>query len=82
MQLNYFTYQGKKYPYKCLQINDNQHYYIIVSIVELEIDLVDDQGVPYNKEAEHLDNMIAYYVETVDELINNDDSILINKIYS
>lgn len=82
MQLNYFTYKERNYPYRCVLLREEHSYYIIVSVAELEKELVDEQGIPYNKEAEYIDNKIAYYVENVDELMKDDDSTLINKIYS
>lgn len=79
----YISYNENKFPYKSINLQDNDYQpsYILVSIKPLEDILVDENGVAYNKEAEHLDNMISYYLESAEDFKRSRDSIL-NEIYS
>lgn len=79
----YILYNEKKFPYKTINLQDNncQPSYILVSIKSLEDILVDENGIAYNKEAECLDNMISYYLESAEDFKRSRNSIL-NEIYS
>lgn len=71
------SYNGLKYPYRTIIVHDDSHpYYIIVSIKELENKLIDENGIAFNTEAENIDNKIAYYLSSIEDLKRSDDSIL------
>lgn len=76
------NWEGKSFPYRICNVNDTEYpYSIIISVIELEHLLIERNGVPKSKDAEWIDDRIAYYVEKEEDLYKNDSS-LIKVIYS
>ena len=76
MQINW---RGKQYPFREIDMEDDQ-YYVLVSVVDLERVLLGANDMPVDKSAEWVDNKIAYYFESEEEL-NQSDKVLLNIIY-
>ena len=76
MQINW---QGKQYPFREIDLEDEQRY-VLVSVMDLERVLLDANDIPIDKRAEWVDNKIAYYFESEEEL-NQSDKVLLNIIY-
>ena len=74
------NWDGCQYPFREL-IYSNAPYYTFVSVKELECKLLDKNGIAVNVFAEWIDNQIAYYVDSVEQLnLSNID--LYNLIYT
>lgn len=76
MQINW---QGKQYPFREIDMKDKP-YYVLVSVVDLERVLLETNDIPVNNKAEWVDNKIAYYFESEEDL-HQSDQVLLNKIY-
>lgn len=80
-QENSILYKGEAFPYRSIDIEENGlSFYINVSVLALSKKLFDDEKGYTDKEAEWIDNQIAYYVNTEQDLQRSDESIL-NEIY-
>ena len=76
MQINW---RGKQYPFREIDMEDDQ-YYVLVSVVDLERVLLGANDMPVDKSAEWVDNKIAYYFESEEDL-HQSDQVLLNIIY-
>ena len=77
---NTIFFQGKSYPFRVLTVRDFS-YDIIVSTIDLERQLVTEDGEPFSPLSEWLDNHITFYFDTDDDLLK-DNEILVKQIYS
>ena len=76
MQINW---QGKQYPFREIDMKDKPDY-VLVSVVDLERVLLGTNDFPVNSKAEWVDNKIAYYFESEEDL-HQSDQVLLNIIY-
>lgn len=76
MQINW---KGKQYPFREIDMEDDQ-YYVLVSVVDLERVLLGANDMPVDKSAEWVDNKIAYYFESEEDL-HQSDQVMLNIIY-
>lgn len=73
------NFQGKEYPIKEITLEDGS--VTLVSTEALDVALIcDEDGMPISKEAEYIDNKIAYYFPE-DELETLTNEEMIKEIY-
>lgn len=75
-------WDGREYPSKTLTIfqGEPNEEEVLVSTVDLENELLDDEKEEYRKkpeEAEHLDNQIYYYLESEEMQLSDEEIIAI-----
>lgn len=75
----HINWNGKQYPFREIDMKD-EPYYVLVSVVDLERVLLETNDIPVNNKAEWVDNKIAYYFESEEDLHQN-DQVLLNIIY-
>ena len=74
MELHHIFYKGHKYP--CITLLTNDGYYITVSTEDLEKELIDENGLALNNTAMLMDNKIAFYFPSINDLKRNINEIL------
>lgn len=72
-------WKGKQNPFREIDM-EYEKCHVLVSVVDLERVLLGANNIPVDKNAEWLDNKIAYYFES-EECLHQSNKVLLNIIY-